>query len=123
MADSQPPDEIVELVTNADRDKFAVSLQLVARHMTAAAVQGETEIARQTYGLPAQESTKREIEKTKQTYAVVAGGVALGVGALIIAAVKLKDTPLAWVLIAVAGIFAIGGAAPKIIEAIKKKPE
>jgi len=59
VADSQPPDDLVELVTNADRDKFAVSLQVVAHHMTTTAAKAEIEMERLRSAVPARQQTAR----------------------------------------------------------------
>lgn len=74
----------------------------------------DVKVADKTHAVPAH-------EQTKQVYAMWIGGIALGSAALAIGAIKLQGEHLAWVLIAVTGIFGLGAAAPKIIEAIKKK--
>jgi len=121
VVESQPPDEIVELVTNADRDKFSVTLQVVAHHMTTTAANAQIEIAKQTFAIPAQELTKQAQELTKRSS--VDGIVRMGFGSTLaaVACIALHGSPitLGGVLVAIAGIF---GGKP-LIEAIKKKPD
>lgn len=104
---------------SADKPSFLVKWDI--SHMTpeTAAVhvrraEADEKIAEFTHAAPAR-------ELTKQTYALELGAGVIGAAVLAIAATKLTGAPLAWVLVAVAGIFGIGAVTPKIIEAIEKK--
>ena len=74
------------------------------------------EVAKATHAIPSEQLTKRAIQQSYQHYASWAGALALATGAIVAASQGWLGTPLATVIVAIAGIFKVGEVVKDVLE-------
>ena len=76
-------------------------------------------MAKSTYEVPAQQRTARELEKSRRHYASWVGGSLVAAGAMFASAGGWLGTPLAWVLVAIVGIFGAREIVQSVVDRAK----
>ena len=101
------------MFTSSDSGSFNYNENRTVLDMTAQRATAEIEVARQRFGIPAQELTLRAREETKRSY-VVGGVVVLGIIGMIISPVVAGSIAIA------VGVLAGVSQLPAVVDKLKK---